>query len=71
LDHHQAIRRIDMSNEKIIRALKDKRYSVTLGSDAPVHPAGDARVALQDIETGNYISSPASVCSIGPRCQCG
>ena len=60
-----------MSNEKIIRALKDKRYAATLGSDAPAHPAGNARVALQDIETGNYISSPASVCSIGPRCQCG
>ena len=60
-----------MSNDQIIRAWKNKRFSASLGKDAPANPAGSGGVSLQDLETGTFISSPVSVCSIGPRCQCG
>jgi len=62
-----------MSNEQIIRAWKNKRFAAALGRDAavPANPAGAAGVSLRDLETGAFISSPVSVCSIGPRCQCG
>lgn len=61
-----------MSNEQIIRAWKDKRFAAKLGRDvAPANPAGTSRVALRDLETGAFSTSPQSQCSIGPRCQCG
>jgi mersacidin/lichenicidin family type 2 lantibiotic len=63
-----------MSNEQIIRAWKSKRVAKGLrreGFAVPANPAGSAAVSLHDIEAGAILTSPVSVCSIGPRCQCG
>jgi mersacidin/lichenicidin family type 2 lantibiotic len=60
-----------MSNEQIIRAWKNKRFAAKLGRNAaPANPAGSSGVALRDLDTGTYMTSPMSACSIGPRCQC-
>jgi mersacidin/lichenicidin family type 2 lantibiotic len=63
-----------MSNDQIIRAWKNKQLSVSLaeeGHTVPANPAGLAEVSMKDLEAGTFLTSPVSVCSIGPRCQCG
>ena len=62
-----------MSKEQTIRAWKNKKLSASLGAtsrSAPAHPAGSSGVSLQDLESGNFITSPVSICSLPPRCQC-
>jgi hypothetical protein len=27
-------------------------------------------VSLEDLETGNFLTSPVSICSLPPRCKC-
>jgi len=63
-----------MSKDQIIRAWKNKKFSASLGAtgrSVPANPAGSADVALKDLEAGNFLTSPLSACSIGPKCQCG
>jgi len=60
-----------MSKDLIIRAWKNKKFSASLGKAAPANPAGSSNVSLQDLEMSALLTSPLSVCSIGPRCQCG
>jgi mersacidin/lichenicidin family type 2 lantibiotic len=63
-----------MSKEQTIRAWKNKKLSASLGATSrsvPAHPAGSSGVSLQDLESGNFLTSPVSICSLPPRCQCG
>jgi mersacidin/lichenicidin family type 2 lantibiotic len=70
----ETTRRIIMNNDQIIRSWKDKKFSASLrasGRTAPTNPAGSGTVSMKDLEGGEFMTSPMSVCSIGPRCQCG
>ena len=63
-----------MNNDQIIRSWKDKKFSASLsatGRSLPANPAGSGTVSVKDLEAGEFLTSPVSVCSIGPRCQCG
>ena len=62
-----------MSNDQIIRAWKSKKYRAAMGKTGravPANPAGTSSVILSDLESGNFLTSPVSVCSLPPRCQC-
>ena len=63
-----------MRNDQIIRSWKDKKFSASLGKlghVAPANPAGYSTVSMKDLEMSEFISTPASPCSLTDHCLCG